>query len=712
MITVHLVGNAHLDPVWLWRWPAGVGEAISTCRSAAERLKEYSEFVFTRSDMWVYEQIEKLAPELFERIRGYAKAGRWQIVGGWYIQPDCNLPTAISFRKHISISKAYFQEKLGVDVTVGYNVDSFGHNAMIPSFLKEAGYDSYVMMRPMAHEKELPSALFRWRAPDGAEVMVWRIVRSYATRQEDLTEHVQTSLDAADPDIGHVMCFYGVGDHGGGPTKLQIEWLMKHRDAFPGARLVFSHPRAFFDAVRPYAEQLPVVADELQYHAVGCYTVVHEFKRQMRRAEHGLVSAERAIEAFPGESPADAPDRLTEAWKKTLFNQFHDIYAGTSLKSAYEDARDQLGSARDAADTILHNTLFRRMRHLPKDRWQRIVAFNASDHQFGGYLQHEPWLEWGSFGGWLADEKGNRVPYQRIQHESVTGIGSKKRLIWPAEIAPGGERVYQLRTDEAPPLPESDLRVNDASISNQFWLINPGKGKYLLDVQRVSDRAQLLDADGLRLVVQHDNSDTWSHSIDGFREPVIDEFELRHVSVEETGPVRAAIRIEAVYRESRLTLWVRLHANAPGVELHLCLDWRQRLQIAKLAMPFGATIKNRLDGIPGGAVPRPQNGQEFPIMDWTSVRSEDGSTLGIVCPDCSGLDGTDNSLRFTLLRSPAYAWHDPAKLEADTFYHWADQGEHSFRFLIAGNVPTESLKTLAISEHRPPVCLDWTNGMP
>jgi len=205
MITVHLIGNAHLDPVWLWRWPAGVGEAIATCRSAVERLDEYPEFIFTRSDMWVHEQIEKLDPGLFARVREYVESGRWQIVGGWYIQPDCNLPTVDSFNKHISMGKAYFKEKFHIDITVGYNVDSFGHNAMIPSLLKKSGYDSYVMMRPMAHEKKLPASLFRWRSPDNEEIMVWRIPRAYTAWQEDLTDHIKASLEAASPGIDHVM---------------------------------------------------------------------------------------------------------------------------------------------------------------------------------------------------------------------------------------------------------------------------------------------------------------------------------------------------------------------------------------------------------------------------------------------------------------------------------------------------------------------------
>jgi alpha-mannosidase len=709
VITVHLVGNAHLDPVWMWRWSAGVGEAISTCRSAVQRLSEYPEFIFTRSDMWLHEQIEKLDPDLFHSMRNYIEEGRWQIVGGWYIQPDCNLPTAESFRKHMTMGKGYFKKKFGVDVTVGYNVDSFGHNAMIPSFLKEYGYDSYVMMRPMAHEKELPSSLFRWRAPDGAEVMVWRIPRAYTYWHEDLTEHIQAALSVADSDIGHVMCFYGVGDHGGGPTKSQIEWIIKHRDSFSGAELIFSHPRAFFDAVKPFYEKLPIVEDELQYHAIGCYTAVNIFKYQMRRAEHGLICAEKTLEKFPEEAPDNAHEQVNKAWKKVLFNQFHDIYAGTSLESAYQDARDQLGSARDTADSTINDIIFRKMRHLPKDRWQRIIAFNPSDHQFKGYLHHEPWLLWRSFNGWLADENGDKVPYQKIQTDAVKS--ENRKMIWYAHIPSGGMRIFQLRTDEAPLLPENDLQSDENSISNKFWSVSSGEGDHLLNIRRVSDGVDLLTESGLKLIVQHDNSDTWSHGIDRFQEAVIGGFQVTNVFTEEEGPVRAAIRIEGSFDKSKFALWARIYANSPILELRLWLDWRQKLQITKLIIPFNFNIGGRLDGIPGGFISRPQNGQEFPIVDWTLAQKEKGGNLGIVCPDCSALDGMDNLLRFTLLRSPVYAWHDPAKLEKNKFYAWTDQGEHTFRFMILEDAEPELLKPMALSIHRPPICLDWTKGM-
>ncbi len=148
MITVHMIGNAHIDPVWLWRWPAGVVEVLSTCRAACDLVDRNPDFVFTRGEAWVYEQVERHDPGLFARIRRQVAGGRWKVVGGWYLQPDCNLPLDVSLHKQMEVGQRYFRERLGVGTDVGYNVDSFGHTAYLPSLLREHGFGSYVMMRP------------------------------------------------------------------------------------------------------------------------------------------------------------------------------------------------------------------------------------------------------------------------------------------------------------------------------------------------------------------------------------------------------------------------------------------------------------------------------------------------------------------------------------------------------------------------------------
>lgn len=713
MITVHMIGNAHLDPVWLWRWPSGVAEALATCRTACDLLDEYPQFVFTRSDVWVHERVEELDPGLFKRIRKHAASGRWAVVGGWYIQPDCNYPREESFQRHIETGRRYFQETLGLQVSVGYNVDSFGHAGSLPRILSEHGYDSYVMMRPGAHEKKLPADLFRWRsaeeAGDEREVLAWRIPAGYCTPAEDLSGNVQTSLASAIPGVDHVMCFYGVGDHGGGPTRAQIRWILENQDAIPGARLVFSHPREFFDAVKPRKEKLPIVTGELQFHAIGCYSVERRLKKAVRAAEHGLHMAQQAVEAFPKDAPPGAMEMLDQAWKKTLFNQFHDIYGGTSIPAACDDSLAQLGGARDSADSIAYATLFRHAAALPPSREQRIWVFNASDQPFEGYIRWEPWLEGKGFEGRLTDQEGKPVPFQSLSSASTAGLWGS--LLWPASLKPRQLLPFSLAKGPLPEAFTTNLSVGPGMIANTRWEIRQEEGPRFASLRSATGNGRAAVAEGLMIRVFDDASDTWSHGIDRYAGKAIGDFQAGAAVIEESGPVRVSMRVDAQFGSSSLSLWMRLYRNDPRIEMELLLDWHEKMRIAKLILPLGAPARQRLDGIPGGGALRPQDGREYPIIDWTLARFSDAAAFGIACPDCTALDGEGDAIRFTLARSPAYAWHDPARLPADRVHRFTDQGEHIFRFTLLPGADARTLDRIALANHRPPLCIDWTKGM-
>jgi alpha-mannosidase len=158
--TLHMIGNAYLDPVWLWQWQEGFQAAKATFRSALDRLRESDDFLFTSSSAAIYEWIEHNDPGMFEEIRERIAEGRWEIVGGWWIQPDCNLPDGESLARQGLYGQRYFKEKFGVTARVGYNVDSFGHSGMLPQILKQSGLDCYVFMRPSPQEKGLPGRPF------------------------------------------------------------------------------------------------------------------------------------------------------------------------------------------------------------------------------------------------------------------------------------------------------------------------------------------------------------------------------------------------------------------------------------------------------------------------------------------------------------------------------------------------------------------------
>jgi len=254
---VHMIGNAHIDPIWLWRWPAGVDEALATFRSAADRCDEYPEFIFTRGEAWLYRWVARLDPALSARVDDLVGRGQWHPTGSMVVQPDANLPTTEGWRRQLRHGRRYFLDRFGVAPTVAYNVDSFGHPAPLPDLLAQEGCDAYVFHRPHPAQVALPAPTFRWRGPLGGEVLAFRIVPGYVTRSDDLGEQVRAALAAMDPVLGHAMCFYGVGNHGGGPTRANVEWILAH-PRLDGAELRFSTPAGYFAAVRERAAVLPV----------------------------------------------------------------------------------------------------------------------------------------------------------------------------------------------------------------------------------------------------------------------------------------------------------------------------------------------------------------------------------------------------------------------------------------------------------------------
>jgi alpha-mannosidase len=253
---VHMIGNAHIDPVWLWRWQSGADEALATMASAADRCDKYSEFIFTRGEAWVYQQVEKVRPDLFARIRKLVERGQWHITGGQFVQPDLNLPTEVGLRRQVVHGQRYFRDRFGVTPTVGYNVDSFGHTASLPDILAGYGYTGYVFRRPEQHQVALPANTFVWQGISGGELVAFRINPGYVANFAELTGQVEIAIENADPELAHTMCFYGVGNHGGGPSKAMIEWILAHRRGFAGHELIFSTPQAFMDAIADKRDRL------------------------------------------------------------------------------------------------------------------------------------------------------------------------------------------------------------------------------------------------------------------------------------------------------------------------------------------------------------------------------------------------------------------------------------------------------------------------
>ena len=186
---VWFVGNAHIDPVWLWNWQEGFSEIKATFRSALDRMKEFDDFVFTAAGASYYQWLEQNEPEMLDEIRQRVAEGRWVIAGGWWVQPDCNMPCGESFARHSLYSQALYRRLFGVQARFGYNVDSFGHNGNLPQIYTLSEMPCYVMMRPGEHEKALGVDAFNWQGVDGTVIPTYRIPFGYGTGWDtDLTD--------------------------------------------------------------------------------------------------------------------------------------------------------------------------------------------------------------------------------------------------------------------------------------------------------------------------------------------------------------------------------------------------------------------------------------------------------------------------------------------------------------------------------------------
>jgi len=707
MITVHLILNAHIDPVWLWPWQAGLDEVLATCRSACDRLDSHPDIVFTRGEAWAYDAVERADPGLFARIAAHVAAGRWEITGGWWIQPDCNLPSGLGMRRQIALGREYFQSRFGQFPRVAFNVDSFGHAAALPGLMRADGQDRYVMMRPQEHELDLPARLFRWRGHDGDQaVVVFRIAREYATR-EITADHVLGSLEDLPEGVTHTMCFIGVGDHGGGPTERQIQWCRDHAEAIDGCRLVFSSPSRFFDAVADRTSGLPLVTGELQHHAVGCYSVMRAVKLGVRRAEEALGQAELITAADPAPEAGTA-ERLTASWRQVCFNQFHDTLGGTCIPSAYVQAEDQLGAAKACADETVQFALRRMMGALPDDPRQRIVLFNASEQAFDGYAVLAPWTEARWRRHWrLLDEDGTIRVHQPVGQEAATRY--PRRILLRLTVPPRGLKVLTLDRGD-PAAPDAPSRAAAPAAEPIAAVLRfADAGVRFEPAPRLDFRDDVWVAP--RLELHADPTDTWSHGVDRLGQGLIATADWEPARLIDDGPLMmSAIQHGAVGGADLNAEW-RVHAGEPAVELLLRVHWRARRQMLKLVLPM--RLEARIDGVMDGVLPRTLDGRERPLRDFTLLRRDDGRAFGVVCPDVFALDAQADGPRLTLLRSPLMAHHDPAPADAFPRAIAADQGVHEFRFLFAAfeGLSTDWLERRAAMLHRPLIAADWTRGM-
>ncbi|MDN4524082.1 alpha-mannosidase [Fictibacillus fluitans] len=688
MKKLHMIGNAHLDPVWLWQWQEGFQETKATFRSALDRLNEYDDFIFTSSSAQFYEWIEENHPEMFKEIQERVKEGRWVLCGGWWIQPDCNIPGGESFVRQGLLGQRYFSEKFGVTAKVGYNVDSFGHHGMLPQILKKSGMDAYVFMRPGPDEKGLPGRLFVWESNDGSRVTAYRIPFEYCT-----FGNMSSHIELCKPELTYAkdegMCFYGVGNHGGGPTKENIEEIRSLKQSDQETEIIFSDPNQYFEQIKGKEHLLPVVHDDLQHHASGCYSVHSEVKKKNRDAENRLLVAEKFSSIASVMTHQPYPADYNRAWKNILFNQFHDILAGTSIQSAYEDANEMYGEALSISSRGLNHALQAISWDIQIDEeegMKPVVAFNPHAWEVTTAVE----VEWGIFGNYgsiadvhVVDADGNEVPHQFIKpHAKVPG---RKRIAFMAKLPALGYALYKIRPGSSETIP-ADVTGRPNTIESDRYHITFDKETGGLNIYDKEHELQVFEGPAALPAIIDDHSDTWGHGKLHFNQQG-ESAKLLHIKVMEKGPVVHVVRVTTRFNQSTITQDFTLHAQSPRIDVKVKVNWQEQHKTLKLLFPLNLNHRTNTYDIPFGTITREANGEEESMQQWLDVTGTSKSVkkrygVSLINDGKYSADILGNVVGLTVLRSPIYAHHDPYEVQTDESYTYIDQGMQTFTYSI------------------------------
>jgi alpha-mannosidase len=736
---IHLICNAHLDPVWLWEWEEGAAAAISTFRTAADLCEEFDSFVFNHNEVLLYQWVEEYEPTLFERIQRLVRTGKWHIMGGWYLQPDCNMPSGESFVRQILLGRRYFQERFGVEPTTAMNVDPFGHTRGLVQIMVKSGYDSYIFCRPGHKDCPLPNDTFAWVGYDGSKIIGKRIWGHYHSSLGGARAKVEQWIsEHPDEVIGIVL--WGVGNHGGGPSQLDLNdltMLMTESNEFD---IIHSTPESYFTNLHQHQTSSPHHDNDINPWAVGCYTSAIRLKMKHRQLENELYALEKMASTAACQGLIEYPhDEINDALHDLMFAEFHDILPGSSIQPVEETSLRLMDHGLEIIGRLKARVFFTLAQGQPKAAENETPILVYNPHPFPVkttiaceiQLADQNWED--TFTMPIVYRNGLLVPCQVEKELSNLSLDWRKRVVFDAELEPSQMNRFDCHLEILPQKPPFTQEPQNGYIHFHTKmldvLINTGTG--LIDRYRVHG-VDTIQHGAFQPIVILDNEDPWGMLVRSFRE-IEGKFDLMSsdqgtkfsgvtagtipsVRVIEDGQVRTVVEAVFAYGDSEICQQYKLPKQGTEIEIETRVHWNEKNRMLKLAIPTIGQNCRYLGQVAYGIAELPTNGDEAVAQKWVAVISdEDDQALTCINQGTYGSDYSEDGLRLSLLRSPAYSGHpiegtDRPIVPQDRYLPRLDQGERVFRFWINGGPVDDRLSKIdreALLKNEKPFALSF-----
>jgi alpha-mannosidase len=695
---ITLVGNAHIDIAWLWRMAETMALSKNTFETVIKNMDEYPELTYAQSQAVTYDWMEKKHPELFQKIKEKVRAGRWEIVGGMWVEPDCNLIAGESWVRQLLYGKKYFREKFGVDVRIGWNPDSFGYNWNMPQLYKLGGIDSFITQKLWWNDTTVfPHFLFNWQGVDGSTILTYMPPASYDSSLE--LKEVANGISKYEATTGskESMLLYGLGDHGGGPNREILDRVRGYAQLPMSPRFTHGTAGAFLQQKRRENLDLPLWKDELylEYHQ-GTFTTQGAIKKNTRRTE-ALLSATEKLSSiahlFGGQYPKE---KLEASWKSALTLQFHDILPGSSITPVYRDALETFKTVQEDLGRIKNDALEKIAANIGTSALPGtpLLVFNSLSWERDDAVTLRYSIPEGYCNLKLLDEAGRDVVYQ----PSLTENSREIEISFIArKVPPLGYRVYSLvpLTKEMVKAEAIEIISSEPGVlENEALRIEidaaSGNIKSIFD-KRLSREFVAPGEEANKLWVYEDRPENWDAWNIGYTGRGWELNKADKVELVSSGPVKTVYRVDKSFLgiskeryyptedfpSSFFKQYITLYNDLDRVDIRTEADWWEDHLSLKACFPVAVKADKAFYEIPFAAIGRTTHFEtlwekaryEVPALRWADLSDEKGG-IALLNDSKYGYDIHGNVMKLSLLRSPT--WPDPM----------ADRGRHEFTYSL------------------------------
>jgi alpha-mannosidase len=717
---IQCLGHAHLDLAWLWTVDETWEAAERTFVSALNLMKDFPQLIFGHTTPVLYEWFEQNRPEIFAQIQSRIKSGQWEAIGGLWVEPEMNLIGGESIARQILYGQRYYDQKFGKMSRVAWLPDTFGFCGQLPQFFKLGGIDYFVTQKLRWNDTtKYPQEVFNWIAPDGSTVLA--LMSAPIGEWVDPIKMSDYCWEFATRS-GLQNCLYlpGVGDHGGGPTRDMLEIAKRWEKSAVFPTIEFTTAERYLSEIplAPYPSgsltpkgrgdrsvekiyddssdlpQLKVPLPKgdlggssgeiyLEFHR-GCYTTHADQKAYNRDGENALYEAELWASIAALTVGFNYPkSELEKTWKKVLFNQFHDILPGTSIREVYPKANRFWDRVLIDTDCIINNAKERiismiALPEAPDPEARLIVVFNPNNwkrSQFVSFLIPAIPTQSLSPHWQVQTVEGALIESHSIFKQAGESLACIVSAIVPEVPALGYACYWAVPSIAQPEIgPIEDLEIYQ--IENEYLKVEiSGKTGNITSLFDKQNQREVLRGDGNELQSFTDEGQYWdawniNPKYQEFPLPAAKLFDIHYVH---SNPLRSRIEVTRMIGRSTFTQTYSLTQHSPILEIKHYIDWQEKHVLVKTAFPLNleadfVTYESAC-GI-ADRTTRPTTEAEramweVPGLRWASLSDGDYG-VSILSDRKHGYDHTPNSIRISLLRGPEFP--DPI----------ADEGIHEF----------------------------------